>query len=325
MPQPAPRSEAPRPEAQHRRGLKLALRIGGGLALLALVVWYADPPALAHKLAETDRRWFVLAVLLAIAANIVSAIRWAAIARALGLIAPTGRLLLMYARGITTNMLLPGATLSGDLLRSYQLAGLGNPFLRAALSVFFDRFSGLWVLCVMSLLAAAGMVAAGMARAAALPAGLGGYILLLAGIALAPLIPWPTGWVRAVPVAALARLADSLEALRNRLRTERKALLRSLWLSVAVQVLSAGTLWVCARAVGVELSYLNMLAAAAPIFIMAALPFGVAGFGTRELAAVLVFGLFGVPGDQATATALLYGLAAVAQGVLAAPLFLTKA
>jgi uncharacterized protein (TIRG00374 family) len=147
------------------------------------VVWYADPPALAHKLAETDRRWFVLAVLLAIAANVVSAIRWAAIARA-GLIALTGRLLLMYARGITTNMLLPGATLSGDLLRSYQLAGLGNPFLRAALSVFFDRFSGLWVLCVMSLLAAAGMVAAGLASAAALPAGLGGYILLLARV------PW---------------------------------------------------------------------------------------------------------------------------------------
>ena len=233
--------------------------------------------------------------------------------------APTGRLILMYARGITTNMLLPGATLSGDLLRSYQLAGLGNPFLRAALSVFFDRFSGLWVLCVMSLLAAAGMAVAGLSAAAELPAGLGGYILLLAGIAVAPLIPWPTAWLRAVPLPVLTRLADALEALRDRLRTERAALLRSLWLSVAVQILSAGTLWVCSRAVGVELSYFSMLAAAAPIFIMAALPVGIAGFGTRELAAVLVLGFFGVPGDQATATALLYGLAAVAQGVLAAP------
>ena len=41
-----------------------------------------------------------------------------------------------------------------------------------------------------------------------------------------------------------------------------------------------------------------ILAAAAPIFIMAALPLGVAGFGTRELAAVLVFGFLGVPGDR---------------------------
>jgi hypothetical protein len=55
------------------------------------------------------------------------------------------------------------------------------------------------------------------------------------------------------------------------------------------------------------------------------LPVGIAGFGTRELAAVLVLGIFGVPGDQATATALLYGVAAVVQGAVAAPLFLVKA
>jgi uncharacterized membrane protein YbhN (UPF0104 family) len=301
------------------------LRIGGGLALLAVVVWYSEPRALVEKLAGADMRWLVPTLALAVTANIVSAVRWTAIARALGMIAPAGRLIAMYARGITTNMLLPGATLSGDLLRSYQLAGLGNPFLRAALSVFFDRFSGLWVLCVMSLLAAAGMALTGLAAARELPPNLGGYILLLAAIALAPLIPWPTGWLRIVSVGVLIRLADSLDALRSRLRTERGALFRSLWLSVAVQLLSAGTLWACGRAVGVELSYFSMLAAAAPIFIMAALPVGIAGFGTRELAAVLVLGLLGVPGDQATATALLYGLAAVAQGVLAAPLFLARA
>ena len=282
MPRPAPPPEAPASAAPSRRHLKLALRIGGGLALLALVVWYSDPPALAHKLVGTDPRWFMLAVGLATAANAVSAVRWAAIARALGMSAPTGRLILIYARGITTNMLLPGATLSGDLLRSYQLAALGNPFLRAALSVLFDRFSGLWVLCIMSLLAATGMAVAGVTAATALPAGLGGYILLLAGIAAAPLIPWPTAWLRVMALPVLTRLAEALGALRSRLRRERPALLRSLWLSLAVQVLSAGTLWACSRGVGVELSYLSMLAAAAPIFITAALPVGIAGFGTRS-------------------------------------------
>jgi uncharacterized membrane protein YbhN (UPF0104 family) len=63
----------------------------------------------------------------------------------------------------------------------------------------------------------------------------------------------------------------------------------------------------------------------APIFIMAALPMGFAGFGTRELGAVVVLGFLGVPADQATAASLLYGLTAVMQGVLGAPLFLVKA
>ena len=99
----------------------------------------------------------------------------------------------------------------------------------------------------------------------------------------------------------------------------------SVWQSLGVQFLSACALWICSQAVGLSLSYPLVLAAAAPIFIMAALPVGVAGFGTRELAAAVVLGAVGVPADQATATALLYGLAAVVQGVIAAPLFLSRA
>jgi len=305
--------------------MRLAIRVVGGIALLVLVVWYAEPRALAQQLAAADRWLFAVAVVTAIGANLVSARRWAGIARALGLIAPTTPLILIYGRGITTNMLLPGATLSGDLLRSYQLAGLGNPFLRAALSVFFDRFSGLWVLCVMSLLAAIGLAVAGRVTAHELPAGFAGYVLLLVAVVAAPLLPWPTGWLRALRLVQLAKLADQIDALRSRLRVERRALLRSAWLSIVVQLLSALAFWLCGDAVGVDLSYASMLAAAAPIFVMAAVPVGVAGFGTRELAAVLVLGFFGIPGDRATAASLLFGLTGVAQGMLAAPLFLLPA
>jgi len=290
-----------------------------------LVVWYAQPAQLAHKLSRANAWLFALAVVVAVFANVVSSARWAAIARALGLVAPTPRLVLMYARGVTTNILLPGATVSGDLLRSYQLASLGNPFMRSALSVFFDRFSGLWVLCVLSLLAAGWVSVSG----AALPLGAGqagllSYVLLLAAVVTVPLLRWPTAWLRAVALPQFATLAQRADALRLRLREAGPALLKSVWLSLGVQALSACTLWICGLSVGVNLSYPIMLAAAAPIFIMAALPVGVAGFGTRELAAVLVLGYLGVPGDQATATALLYGLCAVVQGIAAAPLFLFK-
>ena len=97
---------------------------------------------------------------------------------------------------------------------------------------------------------------------------------------------------------------------------------RSLWLSVLVQVFSAMALWFCARAAGVEVGYAAMLAAAAPIFIMGAMPLGWGGFGAREAAAVLVLGALGVAPEQATATGLLYGVGAVLQGIAAAPLFL---
>jgi glycosyltransferase 2 family protein len=306
------------------RRLRVGARIAAGLAVLALVVWYSDPGALMRKISTADPLVFALAVASAIAGNLASSARWTAIARALGLRAPYRRLVLMYARGITTNILLPGAMLSGDLLRSYQLSALGNPLVRSAASVFFDRFSGLWTLCLMSLLSAIGLAAAAIAHGAALPHELALYTLALAALVASPLLPWPTGWLRRLGTKMLERVANGLQALRERLRAARPAVLRSIWISLVVQGLSACTLWICGLAVGLDMSYWLMLAAAAPIFIAASLPLGVNGFGTRELGAVLVLGLLGVPAEQAAATALLYGMSAVVQGILAAPLFLLE-
>lgn len=271
--------------------MKIALRFVAGAALLAFVIWYVDPSALARSLAGVDPWLFAAAVGVAILSNVVSALRWKAIARNLGLSASIKNHLVMYARAITANMMLPGSLVSGDVLRSYQLSRLGNPLATSAWSVFLDRFSGLWVLCAMSALAA-------------LAIGYWGYAAILAVAFVFPLLPIP---------------------LPGNLKNARPTLLRSAWYSILVQLLAAGTLWVCAQSIGLGASYALMLAAAAPIFIMAALPIGVAGFGAREAAAVAVLGVAGVPGDQAFTVGLLYGLAAVAQGILAAPLFLAKA
>ena len=214
----------------------------------------------------------------------------------------------MYFRGVTLNVLLPGATVSGDLLRSYQLSGAGNPLLRSGLSVLLDRLSGLWMLCALSLLALLG--AAGLSMLSMSTQSLLIYCGLLMFAVISPWIPIP-----------MTKLDDS----RRDLLRERGPLLGSAWLSAAVQLASSFALWLCGLAAGLELSYPLMLAAAAPIFIMAAVPLGWAGFGTRELSAVVVLGLLGVPADQAATAALLYGLAAVAQGTLAAPLFLARA
>lgn len=305
---------------------RLVARLALGALLLALVVHYADPAALLRKLAGADRALFATALIVSIVSNVASALRWAAIARALDLAAPSVRLVWMYARGITLNVLLPGATLSGDLLRSVQLSRLGNPLMRSALSVFFDRFSGLWVLCAMSLVATfiAVWVAPGLSDTLRAPAGAMFYALGLAAIVAAPLLPWPVHTLHRAGIGLLRKVGGWLEALRGRLRSARPALVRSLWMSVVVQILSAGALWICAQALSIPLSYWMMLAAAAPIFVMAALPIGIAGFGTRELAAVAVLGALGVPADQATAAALLYGLCQIAQGLLAAPLFMLR-
>jgi glycosyltransferase 2 family protein len=238
--------------------------------------------------------------------NVISAARWAAIARGLGLLAPLGRAIASYFRGMTMNVLLPGATVSGDLLRGYELAKSGNPPLRAGLSVLIDRLSGLWVLCAMSLASLFAAIALGML---AVDQAVAVYI---AGLAAAVALPW------------LPLPLKKWEAARRNAMQSGGPVLGSLWLSVLVQVFSAAALWLFGFAAGLQLTYPVMLAAAAPIFIMGALPLGWGGFGARELSAVVVLGALAVTADQATATALLYGISAMLQGIIAAPLFLIR-
>ena len=310
-----------------RSYLSLAARILAGAGLLAVVVWYAEPKALWAQLRSAEPWLFTLAVIVAICGNVLSVTRWALIARGLGLIAPIPRMILMYARGITTNMVLPGAMLSGDVLRSVQLARVGNPLGSSALSVFLDRFSGLWMLCGMSLLATLVLLVWKLTTGGgpAVPLEqLAGYMLALAVGLIVPVMPLPFASLQRSRLPWLAKLAQKWERLELGVQRARPALISSAWRSFGVQFLAACVLWICGLSVGVKLPFPVMLAAAAPIFMMASLPIGVAGFGTREVAAVIVLGALGVPSEQATATGLLYGMAAVVQGILGAPLFFTK-
>ena len=286
---------------------KLLVRVAVGLALLAAVLWYADPMAIAAQLQAVAPLFFALGLAASIVSNLLSAARWAAIARALGLAASLPRAATMYFRGMTMNVLLPGATVSGDVLRGYQLArSQENAGLRAAASVALDRLSGLWILCAMSL------VSLGVALGSDFLVPGKSLYAYLAGLAIALVLPW------------LPLPIKRLEELRRQAVGARGPLLASAWLSVLVQVFSAGALWAFAFAAGINLSYWVMLAAAAPIFVMGAVPLGWGGFGAREAAAVVVLGAIGVPADQATTAALLYGISAVLQGILAAPLFLIR-
>jgi uncharacterized membrane protein YbhN (UPF0104 family) len=274
--------------------VKVALRVLAGAALLVLAIWYVDPAALMRSLAGVELWLFGVAVVVAVGRNLAAALRWSSMARALGLNAPVKPALILSARSITASIMLPGAMLSGDVLRAYQLSQLGNPLAASAWSVFLDRISGLWVLF-------------GMSAVAALWLGYWTYAALLAAAFAAIFVPLP---VR-------GRLGE--------LHRARPVLLASSGYSFVVQLLAAGVFWLCALSVGASVSYAVMLAASAPVFVMASLPIGVGGFGAREAASVAVLAVVGVPADQALAAGLLYGLAGVVLGILAAPLFFTKA
>ena len=95
-----------------------------GLLLLALMLWRLDAAALARTVAQIRWHWFGFALFLTLGNQIVSAGRWAMIARLLGLEMAPGAAVRIYLQGLAMNVVLPGGLIAGDAWRAIQLARL---------------------------------------------------------------------------------------------------------------------------------------------------------------------------------------------------------
>ena len=298
-----------------KRPGKALLRGLLGLFLLGLVMALTDPARVLAQLRQAQPVWLLVGLLAAMASNIVSALRWRALARWLG--AEVGWLdaCRWYFQAMGLNALLPGAVVGGDLYRAMALRRTGQDTAAAGWSVVLDRVSGLWMLCAMGGLGAAACADV-LAPWLRLPAG-AFAMLTLAATLLWLALPW------ALPLLlrwSPARLQGWLVPLRLAVARPH---FRRLWVgqalaSAAVQVLSAAALAAGGMALGVALPALVWAWAIAPVFLMAALPLSVGGWGTREAAAVAALAPFGVAAPAAVGVGMIYGLYGLVQGALGA-------
>ena len=303
----------------------------GGLALLALVAYLADPAALLLRLRAADARWLLLGLMASIASNMASAWRWHALAQWLGL--PMRRMdaLRWYFQAIGLNVLLPGAVVGGDVYRAMvafsaaQSVAAPAPMhavhakAAASLSVLLDRLSGVWMLCAMGTCGAAASASAlapalhMTPNALVMAACTGGLVWLC--------LPWALlVWLRKRDPSAFPAWIAPLAYAAARPDAIHQGLVQAL-ASALVQCLSAAALAFGGLALGVDVPAAAWAFAMAPIFLLAALPVSVGGWGTREAASIAALAPFGVPAAAAVGVALIYGAYALAQGALGALAF----
>ncbi len=298
-----------------KRAHKALLRGLLGGALLVAVIALADPARVLAQLRQAHVGWLLAGLAAAVASNVVSALRWRALARWLGADVSVRDATRWYFQAIGLNALLPGAVLGGDLYRAVVLRRAGQATLASSWSVVLDRVSGLWMLCAIGGLGAA-LCADVLAPWLRLPAG-AFTLLMLAGTALWLMLPWV--------LPALLRYGGVRWLAPLRAAAERPDFNRQMgWqalASAAVQVLSAAALAGGGLALGVQLPLAAWAFAIAPVFLMAALPVSVGGWGTREAAAVASLAPFGVAAPAAVGVGVIYGLYQLAQGAMGALAF----
>ena len=298
-----------------KRAHKALLRGLLGGALLVAVIALADPARVLAQLRQAHVGWLLAGLAAAVASNVVSALRWRALARWLGADVSVRDATRWYFQAIGLNALLPGAVLGGDLYRAVVLRRAGQATLASSWSVVLDRVSGLWMLCAIGGLGAA-LCADVLAPWLRLPAG-AFAALMLAGTALWLATPWTLpALLRRWGVRWLAPLRAAAQRPDFNRQMGWQALA-----SAAVQVLSAAALAAGCLALGVQLPLAAWAFAIAPVFLMAALPVSVGGWGTREAATVAALAPFGVAAAAAVGVGVIYGLYALVQGAMGALAF----
>lgn len=275
------------------------------IALLGAVALWVEPQAIVAEVQRFSAEWVVLALAISTLQIMLCAWRWQFTAGLIDVPLRFAYALREYYLALLVNQLLPGGVL-GDAGRAHRHATQAQSRGRAWRAVIIERASGQVAVVMLTLTALlfSPLWHAALGESVITAVGLSAFAVLAALIASGLLL-------RQRFSHGLTRLPSWCQALA---RDVRRGLLRhGVWpqqlLSSLVIVLSYGLVMVCAaRAIGVELPSLQVLALTPVLLLAMLIPFSVAGWGLREGAAAGVWALVGLPPAQGVAVSLAYGV-----------------
>lgn len=304
-----PTESSPFPPHVAKVVLVLLVKLAVTLASLYLIFRSVSLEAVGQLFAHMQVGWFVLAVFVFLAAQLVSALRCAYVVRTLG--AKLGWVTAVRAHfvGLWFNQVLPTG-LGGDVVKIALIkaqAGLGI----ATRAVVIDRVSGLMILMFMLMIQ--------------LPL----YLTHLVNAR-------EVAWIALVSSAAffgvivLARLAHALHGkfgawfgLQHVMQllaelwlfSRRQPLWEQLWTSLVVHVNGIVVFGLIGHALGVAVDPLLFFLMVPLVFLVALLPFSFAGWGLREAGAIWIFAMIGIPREDALGMSIGFGVLMLIAGL----------
>jgi uncharacterized membrane protein YbhN (UPF0104 family) len=301
------RSPAPKGRGWVGRLVRLAISVG----ILAWLFTRFDWTQFVQLLSGAHPGWFVVAIVLYVAAQLMSSVRWQILARPLGIVESFRTFVALYFLGMFFNLFLP-SSMGGDTVRVWTLgrARGGRParFAAAALSVLAERFWGLMALLVVACVGAGFVV--GQVPLWMIVATWSIGLALMSGILLLPLIGTRLEKARELQ-AALSLGTGGSERLRV-----------AIVCSLFVQATSAVQIYMLALALGIHAPFLVFAMVVPMITLLTMIPITVNGIGVREGSLVLLLAPVGVAQPQAVALGLLWFLMILATSLAGGVVYL---
>jgi len=271
--------------------VKLVVKIGISLLLLAGLVHFIDLEAVLERLKSVNILWVVLASFLLMVGQVLSAIRWTWLARGLGLVVEMSRKIELYFLGMFLSLFLP-SIVGGDVARGYLLArGREGTGWAAAASIILERANGVVAISIIATICMFGL---------GLPAQwwiawLGAVFVLWTGMLTYSF------WHRRLP-----RWLERWQSLPIDQPVFYHAWWKSLPLSILFQALVVEIHVILGHAAGLEMSWLAYGVMVCLVALASAIPISFNGFGVREAGYVGLAAYFGGSADAAAVMAALW-------------------
>jgi glycosyltransferase 2 family protein len=296
-----------------KKALVLSVKVAVSSALIIYLLSKVGGMAVIENAVLLSPVHFAAAVVLYLFATYLSSLRWKLL---IPCTVETRRLFSMYIVGSFFNTCLPGI-IGGDAIKAYYLnaelkqcppddaphSGLGNGAISVA-SVFMDRYIGLAALLGI------------------------GLVVFPAGFDL--LSKTPAVW--AMPLLVVGFIAASVLLFRFRLGerlrflvgvydyfslylAKGRVLLKAFLYSLAIQLAVVISVYVLARGMALDVTFLSLLVFLPLIILIAMIPISISGIGIREGAFVFFLGTMGVSPDKAMTLSILWFLSVVAAGL----------
>jgi hypothetical protein len=271
------------------------------VVLLVALARLLDPAKLRQLLQAANPVWLTVGFLILTAQQIISAERWRLVAVALS--APQYRMwFYLFWQGLSMlcSMVLP-SIIGADLVRTYALSGR-TPIGMVVRIVLIDRALGLLALATLVIVSVL-----------VLPGFFSAQPLLLLSVAIAVCGPATyLALTRLVPrLRGTQRLVLAARELGLDLRrtVEGKGSARVILISLSLHLLSVFAFLALGNAIGMpEVDFVHYLAIVSCALLVTIIPISIGGWGIRESALVIGFGLVSVEPERAFTLSATFGL-----------------
>ena len=288
--------------------------------LLTGFFYFIDTNEIISVISYSDKWCFLLACILSFFGNAACAFRWTKILNCESKI-KFWKAIKAYFESISFTTVVPVGMLGGDLYRSVRLSSrnpLGEltskikPSKEVMLSVLADRIHGFWALCLLAVLTIFYSIISesNIFFFNELYLKQSTFVLFyLFFLFIVVAVPFLTSKFKIF----FSKSTINLTAVNPLLiRSKKKT---TVFASVLSQIFFAVSFFLCLSATNVNISVAQCLIIVPVIFLFAALPLSLAGFGPREYSAAIILSFLGYGLENSIASSILFGLTITLQGI----------